>query len=165
MAAIAQSGDQALRMVYRTALTYTNLVSAALASDLADLGSIRYAGGNWYKFIQDDGSIQLNALDPVAYVTYAAGFVGSKVTGTQANSSGIGAGVVQTTRPTLAAYYGWIQTKGLTTVGTITAGATGNALKYSGANKALTVVAAVTDAVIGVLVDSGTKTIFLDCQF
>ena len=122
-----------------------------------------------YKYVQvTDVAAQATVAGYACYyVKPAEDTTGGLVTTDFSQSDGIGAGILQKAGMT-ESYYGWIQIKGVATMTiALTAGADGNALTAigAGADGALDVSGAVTDAVCAYAIDASAKIILCDFPY
>ena len=133
------------------------------------LGTVgRTSDGKQYKYVQfnngvgDVASVAGNFAYYYAVSGASAGQI-DIVTMDVTDSGGVGAGVFQAVIPDGG--YGWIQTKGPSTLTTaLTAGADGNALTAIGTTDGtLDVSALVTDFICAVAIDASAKIVMLTC--
>lgn len=125
------------------------------------LGAIRFDYNAAYKYVRFTGTLATAIGDVCSYV-----LTDTTMTSVDSTTSAIGAGVSPAVHPLGSVSYGWLQIRGVATLSTAYgAGAQGNAVTTVGAaNKAVTVAAAVTNAVVGVIVNV-TGPILLYCLF
>lgn len=161
------SAGSGIKKIFTTALTET------ADFDKEGVGAIRFEGNSvykWVKFNNGAGSVAAIAGD----CAYYYGVSGDAVTGGYENNevtmdrtdAYMGAGVFQAIIPD--ANWGWIQIRGPATLTqALTAGADGNALTHvgAGADGALDVSAAVTDAVVAFATDASAKKIVCNFPF
>ncbi len=129
------------------------------------------AGGKIYKFVKfNNGVGNVAAIVGGAAYYYAVSGASAgqttEVTMDVTDSGGIGAGIFQSIPAD--GEYCWLQIKGpATMLVALTAGADGNALTAvgAGADGALDVSAAVTDAVVAYAIDASVDLIFCDFPF
>jgi hypothetical protein len=147
--------------------TFQTPLSEASTTKKEVLGTLRYEGGKWYKYVQyDTGAGPVAAVaGQVCYYYLASGYNDHKVTSDLSDSVNLGAGVL-ISAPTDGQYC-WIQIKGPATLSiALTAGADGNALTAVGATDGtLDVSGAVTDAVVAFADDISEKEIICDFPF
>lgn len=159
------TGAKGIKKIFATSLTETSTI------DLEGVSTIRRDGNSTYKWVQfNNGAGDVASI--AGDVAYYYGVSGDAVTGgyengvvTMDRTDGyLGAGVFQAIIADLS--YGWIQIRGPATLTqALTAGADGNALTHvgAGADGALDVSAAVTDAVVAFATDISAKKIV--CMF
>lgn len=156
---------------YSAAIHKTQLTDTS-TTDTEGVGSIRKEGNKTYLWVQYDDAGVAAAANKACY--YGLGdMVNFKVTSDVSDAEGssgakaIAAGVLQAAIADQS--YGWIQVGGIATITTdAAAGAAGDAMTGVGANDGgLDVSAAVTDVVVGVLLDTTTtaQVYYLDCPF
>ncbi len=129
------------------------------------------AGGKIYKFVKfNNGVGNVAAIVGGAAYYYAVSGASAgqttEVTMDVTDSGGIGAGIFQSIPAD--GEYCWLQIKGpATMLVSLTAGADGNALTAvgAGADGALDVSAAVTDAIVAFAIDASADLIFCDFPF
>lgn len=128
------------------------------------LGTIRAENNAVYKYVQFTGTTAVNAGDAVCYV--AAASDGSAVVVDNANTP-LGAGVSQVAVPAGTVAYGWIQVKGLCTLGRALGGSPtfGQSLTSTGASVGTLQVAAGYHGIIALTYDPGNRKAMLDYPF
>lgn len=149
---------------------FTTAIDETATYDKEGIGTHRWVGNNCYKWVLFN-----NGAGDVASIAgdcaYYYGVSGDAVTGgyetntvtMDRTDAYMGAGLFQAV--IADASYGWIQIKGPATMTqALTAGADGNALTHTGAGAdgALDVSAAVTDAVVAYATDASAKKIVCD---
>lgn len=133
-----------------------------------ELGTIREEGNKTYKYVQfvaGTGSVAFAAGDVVFYSDYSASKVTADLTDVAPCAAGISMVAVTSSEFN---YYGWIQIEGIySPLNTdVAAGAAGNAMTHVGAaDKTLDVSAAVTDPIVGFLIDATASAQVLLCRF
>ena len=145
------------KQVFKTNLTDTD------SRDLEGIGTIRREPDGkeykWVRYREGTAALDIVAGDPLGY--YTDGSDGD-VTADASDTDGVFAGVAMAA-VTVDNIYMWIQTKGIATLSSaLTAGSVGNAIKYNtGADKKMTVAAAVTDQISGAYVNSSGPKVLL----
>ena len=136
------------------------------ATDLEELGTIRFEGNNIYKYITyHAGAMTTGAVGDVVSYLSTTGYANSDVTPDTSAADGVGAGVL------LAAMtdgqFGWIQIKGAATLSTaIGGGGDGLAITTDGAaDRAAIVCNADNEFQIGAVITSSAKTVVCDFPF
>lgn len=155
------TSDSGIKRIFVTSLSEVSAV------DLEGVGAIRREGRKTYKWVkqnQGQGSVAAIAGDCAYYYglgtdAVSGGYENSEVTMDRTDMY-LGAGIYQAIIP--HGSYGWIQIRGPATLTqALTGGADGNALTHigAGADGALNVSAAVTDAVVAYATDATAKKI------
>lgn len=161
------SADSGIKKVFASGLTETN------ATDIEGIGAIRFEGNSiykWVKYNKGAGSVACIAGD----VAYYYGLSGDAVSGGYENSevtmdrtdAYLAAGVMKAV--VADGSFGWMQIRGPATLTqALSAGADGNKLTHvgAGADGALDVAAAVTDAHVAIATDASAKKIICNFPF
>lgn len=154
----------ALKQSFASALTETWAAADDPKKD--QLGDHREDENGRYKLVKyhvGTGTISVAVGDVVYYKDYSA----HEVTGDQSDTEGCAAGVALAAASATGTRL-WVQTRGeYSPLNTdVTAGAAGNAMTHVGADdKTLDVSAAVTDPIVGTLIDATTGAQKLLCNF
>ena len=155
--------NESMKKVFVTKLTDTD------TTDKEGIGVIRFEGSRVFKYVtynSGTGGVAAVANNMTAYHGDNAVVLDSAADVTSDYTDGtIGAGVLQAAIANGS--YGWIQIKGVATLGTsLTAGADGNALTIVGAaDGTLDVSALVTDYICAAAVDASADIVLLDCPW
>jgi hypothetical protein len=131
---------------------------------LGQLGAVIGEPTKLYKYVHSINTLgNMEAGDVCYYHKYVDRYEGSAVTFDVSFSDGIGAGIAQTTVPTLS--HCWIQIRGPATLSTaLTAGSDGDPLTPAGAgDRTLDVAASATDHICAIACDASDKEII--CMF
>ena len=138
----------------------TPLADSGSTSDKEGVGCLRFEGNKVYKWVKFTGTNAVAAGDAVCYV-----LTDLALTTVDKANTAVGAGVALAAHAAGTVEYGWIQIKGVYAgVTSVGAAATGNTITTTGSTAGnFKVAAAVTDCPMGVVADSGTKVVDLDC--
>lgn len=152
--------------------TWTGVLGDVDTVAAEELGTLRFEGGKWYKYVEyvsgtlPDSEVALNF---VAYVSYPLNTVTCDLSDAITANGGIPAG--QLVAIPVDGSYLWIQIKGISGIfpTNFIAGSIGNAMSVIGASTdgTLDVSGAVTDAIAGKAynVTGSACTAVLDCPF
>lgn len=128
--------------------------------DREGLGTIRFEGGNVYKWVKIVATANISAGDALCY-----NLTDTNLQTVDRANSAVGAGIAMAAVASGATKFGWIQTRGLATLANTIAGtspAAGNAVTNTGAAAGVvTKAAAVTDCIVGYIVHAANKIVAL----
>lgn len=162
---MAQAG---LKSSWTTSLTD---VRTSAQGPETELGTVRFQGGKWYKYVQySEATIAGTALKICYYLSITGNTVSCDISDCKTANGGIGAGQLQATLAHLS--YGWIQIKGMSQALNVdlVGGAIGNVCSTGPAgvtDGTLDVRAAFTEERVGLIYDvtGSANLVVLDCPF
>lgn len=140
-----------LKQAFVTALTDVS------ATDKEGVGTVRFEGGKWYKWVKATGAT-------VGVAGQLVGYGDDALTTVDVGQTAVGAGALVAAVVSGTASFQWVQTRGPLTVAAIqgTTPANGDALTLGTVGNP-TLSTAVTDNLIGYAVNVTTKVISLQC--